>query len=199
MSFSSIDDPFVYYDGDIMLLRAAFVELVIRKVLQDNGFEHKEFASEFSPDDPEGYDVLPETFDFLQAVFIFMGYQIDMPDEEEICERLEKSEIIVVKIKLPELDGLTPYKVSKYRKAWLDILKCGKFYGLPCDVVIRTSKDKKSTLLFYFYEDLYYMWAGIADLVFNFCEFRKRIKEVFPQDEDRTNESRLGSEYPMSA
>lgn len=89
MSYS-IEDPFVLYTGDYMLFRAAFVELVIRKVLKDNGFEHQKFEHEFDPRDPEGFDATPEAFLFLGDVFRYMGYEITVPDSDEIHSRIDE-------------------------------------------------------------------------------------------------------------
>lgn len=198
MSYT-INDPFVLYSGDFMIFRAAFVELVARKVLEDNGFDHHKFAYEFTPHDSEGYDAIPEAFEFLVHVFQYMGYDIDIPEFDEFYERMNDGKGFKVKISLPELDGFSPYRINKYRKDWMTILSVNRFYGVPCKTEIKTTKDKKSTLVLTFYEDAYFEWPGIADLIFNFCELRKKIKEVLMEHGNGADTRRLGSNYPLTA
>lgn len=195
----SIKDPFVYYDRDFTILRAAFIELVIRKLLDENGFKHQNFYPEFMPYTTYDDFSPQEAIGYMKKVFEYMGYIFEELNFDEIDSKFASGDSIQVKILLKELDGLSSIYIRKHEEKWLNIMNEHRFYSVPCELAIQTREDKQAILEMTFDEEFYYEWYGIADLIFNFCELRKSIMEVLNTDDYRELGSGLGDKYPVSA
>jgi|GEM_PF-6076989 hypothetical protein len=122
-----IEDPFWFYPGDFTLFYAVTVELMVRKLLDEHGYNQKEFGSHIDMTAPlkgqcdvHPYDNVAQAIDFIEDALTYLGYRSRRMNEEgyiTIAVRLPKNSDVRVGVKRQLVQGpFDPYYDVKLGK-----------------------------------------------------------------------------------
>ncbi len=152
----NIENPFYFYPGDFTLFYAVTLELMVRKSLQENGYDQKMFGAHIDMSGPlkSGVNIHPEenveqAIEFIEEALTFMGCRV----------RWQDSEVggLAIAVKLPK----DIFLLSNNRVEVIDQLNQGPFESMYYEVKL----GKRNTVFYLFEEEFGYDWRCLIHIV----------------------------------
>jgi hypothetical protein len=153
-------DPFVFAPGDYTIFDAVIFELSVRKLLEDAGYQQKDFKGHI--------DMLPtlegkrayyhesnfgEVLKFVVGALKFLGFRILRKGDLDVCNRLA--------VKLPQ------------------VISAVSIYGHFDDDTYYEVETNNNTVFIRIDEDTRYNWMGLVGVV----EYLIKVKEMIGRAE----------------
>lgn len=160
-----MEELLLIHPGDLEMYNLIVAELILRKVLYENGYDSSIKLPFIYDYEPNSYDILDLDEQAFSAVFKQLGYEAEWAGDQNYW-------VTTFKIDIPELNGWSAQRLNRYRKDWM------KQLNNMWDATLRFHTTDRKTSLIIAKETGRPFFLDMPDFIRRFLAWREIVKEV---------------------